>query len=237
MPNEEENNIKLKLKKIGKKITKKIILTLLPIILILMLIAVAVYYITVDDGTYKEGDWGNTNYGVSQYINNVNVNNEGKISSNISAQDLWDKMKENGSDVDKYLDKPEELLKLMNAEVITQYPDLRKNPDEKIDWDKALKDSDNLQGIIKFKRAGTDNTKTTMTYVDQNTFQGYIDEYNKTRSETAKKNALSHFTLKKTKATTSTTKKEEVAAGDGAMTDVSQAIIDATNSTPWPGAS
>lgn len=77
----------------------------------------------------------------------------------------------------------------MNAEVVTQYPDLRKDPDKKIDWDKVLKDSDSLQGIIKFKRAGTDNTKTTMTYVDQETFQGYIDEYNKTGSETAKQNA------------------------------------------------
>ena len=232
-----ENDIKKKAKTMGKKVAKKILLILLPILLIFMLLAAAVYFITIDDGTYKEGDWGNTNYGASQYVNNVEVNTDGKISSTTNAQDLWKKMKDNGSDVDKYLDKPEELLKLMNAEVVTQYPDLRKDPDKKIDWDKVLKESDSLQGIIKFKRAGTDNTKTTMTYVDQETFQGYIDEYNKTGSETAKQNALSHFTLKKTKATTSTTKKEEVAAGDGAMTDVSQAIIDATNSTPWPGES
>ncbi|CDD37502.1 membrane protein [Clostridium sp. CAG:356] len=232
-----ENEIKKKAKTMGKKVAKKILLILLPILLIFMLLAAAVYFITIDDGTYKEGDWGNTNYGASQYVNNVEVSTDGKISSTTNAKDLWKKMKDNGSDVDKYLDKPEELLKLMNAEVVTQYPDLRKDPDKKIDWDKVLKDSDSLQGIIKFKRAGTDNTKTTMTYVDQETFQGYIDEYNKTGSETAKQNALSHFTLKKTKATTSTTKKEEVAAGDGAMTDVSQAIIDATNSTPWPGES
>ena len=232
-----EGEVKKKTKSIGKKIAKKMILILLPIILIFMLLAAAVYFITVDDGTYKEGDWGNTNYGASQYVNNVEVSTDGKISSTTNAQDLWKKMKDNGSDVDKYLDKPEELLKLMNAEVVTQYPDLRKDPDKKIDWDKVLKNSDSLQGIIKFKRAGTNNTKTTMSYVDQATFQGYIEEYNRTGSEAAKQNALNHFTLKKTKTSTSTTKKEEVAAGDGAMTDVSQAIIDATNSTPWPGES
>ena len=172
-----ENEIKKKAKTMGKKVAKKILLILLPILLIFMLLAAAVYFITIDDGTYKEGDWGNTNYGASQYVNNVEVSTDGKISSTTNAKDLWKKMKDNGSDVDKYLDKPEELLKLMNAEVVTQYPDLRKDPDKKIDWDKVLKDSDSLQGIIKFKRAGTDNTKTTMTYVDQETFQGYIDEY------------------------------------------------------------
>ena len=113
-----ENDIKKKAKTMGKKVAKKILLILLPILLIFMLLAAAVYFITIDDGTYKEGDWGNTNYGASQYVNNVEVNTDGKISSTTNAQDLWKKMKDNGSDVDKYLDKPEELLKLMNAEVV-----------------------------------------------------------------------------------------------------------------------
>lgn len=59
----------------------------------------------------------------------------------------------NNSRVDEYLDGPEDLLKLMNAEIITNYPDTRANPDEEIDWDTLNKniDSNEVQGIIKFK--------------------------------------------------------------------------------------
>lgn len=77
-----------------------------------------------------------------------------------------------------------------------------------------------VQGIIKFKRSLVGNTidlfdeneridedgdgtiseqenSIYMTYVDPDTFQSYINEFNSTASSTAKKNALSHFTLKK----------------------------------------
>lgn len=167
------------------------------VIAIIVLLAAALYFITIDDGTYKEGDWSSTNYGASQYINNVSVNSDGTLSSSMSAQELWDKLKENGCRVDEYLDTPEELARLMKAEIVTQYPDTRKNPDEDINWEDIVSNEDTLQGIIKLKRADTENNKKTMIYTDPTTFQSYIDEYNQTGSETAKKNALEHFTLKK----------------------------------------
>ena len=234
-------NFKQKVKQITKTVIKKggkkLILALVPILLIVALLAGAVYFITIDDGTYKDDDWGNTNYGASQYINSVSVNSDGTISNSTTAEELWDKMLKNGCRVDKYLSSPKELARIMRAEIVTQYPDTRKNPDEDFDWKDIIDDPDNMQGIIKFKRADNKNNKTTMTYVDPETFQSYIDEYNKTGSETAKNNALTHFTLKKTAASTATGNGGAVAAGEGVMTDVSQKIIDAINKTNWPGAS
>ena len=105
----------------------------------------------------------------------------------------------NGSRVNEYLDGPEELLKMMNAEMITNYLDTRKDPTEPIDWKKINRDvnSKTVQGIIKLKRA-FDNGKTSIiTYTDPATFQMYIDNYNASGSEEDKQKALSHFTLEK----------------------------------------
>lgn len=231
--------IKEAFKKIGKIVLNTLKVILFPVIvivcIILVILAASVYFITVDDGTYKEDDWSSTPFAASTFVNSTTINGDGTISTNTTAQELWDKMIENGSSVDDYLDSPEELARLMKAEMVTQYPDTRPNPDEEINWDEVI-NGESIQGIIKFKRADTDGNKSTMTYVDPATFQGYIDEYNSTGSESAKQAALSHFTLRQTAASTSSGNGGAIAAGDGVMTDVSQAIIDATNNTPWPGA-
>lgn len=200
--------IEEKAKTVIKKLLKKVIIFLLPIILIIVLLSAAVYFITIDDGTYKEDDWGNTNYGASQYINSVTADSDGNLKQGIDAQELWDKMIDNGCRVDKYLSSPEELAILMKAEIVTKYLDT--NPDEEIDWDEFLKNADELRGIIKLKRAsdGQDSSNaTSMSYVDQATFQSYIDDYNETGSATAKNNALTHYTLKKVSTSSSTVSK------------------------------
>lgn len=74
----------------------------------------------------------------------------------------------------QYLDKPEELEKLLNAEIITQYPDL---------GDAEGK----LNGIIKFERHKEDGSSEFLTYVDTNTFSKYVDD--------GDSKALDHFTL------------------------------------------
>ncbi len=236
-----EEETKAQLKQIVKKVVKIISRLFFPIILLLAVIVVFIaaftYFITVDDGTYKEDDWSSTPYAAGTYVNGTTVNNDGTISTSTSAQELWDKMIQNGSRVNEYLDTPEELVRLMRAEIVTQYPDTRSNPDEPINWEKIIEEPDKLQGIIKFKRAKDDGSISTMSYVDPETFQGYIDEYNKTGSKTAKNNALNHFTLKKTSSSTTNGNGGAIAAGEGVMTDISQAIVNATNKTPWPGAS
>lgn len=61
----------------------------------------------------------------------------------------------------KYLKKPEELEKLLNAEIITQYP-------------KMSDKTDGLDGIIQFERNKEDGTSTMLKYIDSDTFNDYV---------------------------------------------------------------
>ena len=154
------------------KVLKKILLIVLAIVpFLIILLPSAVYWLTVDDGTYDEGDWSNVPFTAGQYIEGITINEDGTFSSNNSAQELWKKMIQNNSRVNEYLDSPEELARLMKAEIVTQYPDTRPNPDEEIDWKEIFENSDEFQGIIKFKRADSNNNISTMTYIDSDTTQ------------------------------------------------------------------
>lgn len=189
-----------------KIITKPFLIIAIIIIAILILISAIKYFITLDDGTHKDNDWSNTPYATKQYMGSTSIGSDGKLSTSMSAEELWDKMMENGSRVDEYLEGPEELVKLMKAEMITQYLDTRSNPDEDIDWDTILNpESKEVQGIIKLKRADNSGNIKTMTYVDPETFQMYINTYNQTGSEEDREKALSHFTLEKAYLGTSPT--------------------------------
>ena len=227
------DSLKGSLKKGGKKVSLLLGIGAISF----FLLGAADYTVTVDNGIYKEGDMKNVNYGASQYINTLKIDSDGALKNDMTVQELWDTLVENNSPIINYLKTPQELARLMKAEIVTQYPDIRQNPDEEIKWEEIIENEDLLQGIIKFKRADENNNISTMTYVDSETFQSYIDEYNSSGSQSAKKNALTHFTLKKVSNPLSITGSDMVAAGEGIMTDVSQAIIDATdkNITPWPG--
>ena len=234
--NEKLQEIKRNLKNMGKRILKLV----LPLILIILIImSAAVYLVKKNDGTYEEGDWANTQYAAGQYTGNTSIDSDGNISTNMSAQELWDKMMQEGSRVDLYLDGPEELLKLMNAEIVTNYPDLRPNPDEEINWEEIYGnlDSTDVQGIIKFKRAQSDGTISTMSYVDSNTFYNWIEIYCSTGDETARQNALTHFTIEKNMAAGSTANDNLEYNGKDIVTDISESIIAAAQTTPWPGGS
>lgn len=222
------------------KTTRKVGKYILVIILIMIILAGSVYFINIDDGTYKEDDWENAPYAASQFVNGVKVEKDGTIKSDITIQELWDKMVEEGSNIEDYLHDPEDLARMIRAETVTKYPDTRENPDEEINWDEVIKNFETLQGIIKFKRQSTEGDKATLTYADPETFQKYIDTYNATGDETARQNAMKHFTLKQASSATSSgsiggINGGEVAAGEGVITDISQAIINAINNTPWPG--
>lgn len=149
----------------NKFLKSKILKIIIAIVLILLvLLPLAVYYITIDDGTYKEGDWKSAPYAASTYTQNVSIDENG-ITPETTAQELWDKMIEEGNNVEKYLDTPEELEKLMNAEIITQYPKIG-NSDSKLD------------GIIEFQRNKTDGTNIILKYLDSENFNVYIENKN-----------------------------------------------------------
>ena len=188
------------LKKVGKTALKAIGLVLAPlfiigivIVVIIMLISSFVYFLTVDDGTYKDEDWTNPGFVTAQNTKSATISPEGTLSTSYTAKELWNKMVEENSRVDEYLDGPEELAKLMNAEVITQYPDTRANPDEEINWDEILdiNSNDKLQGIIKFKRNLT--TGTTVLSNEELTametdYESYQDAYKTKKQEEQEKN-------------------------------------------------
>ena len=231
----EENNFN-RLKEISKKILKSIIIKfgflLVIVFIILILIAGFVYFITNDDASYKEGDWSSTPYGVSENINSGTIDKNGNISTGMTAQELWNKMIANGSRVDEYLDEPGELLKLMNAEMITNFPDTRPNPDEPIDWDTLNKDinAKNVQGIIKFKRDKSDGTSTRITFVDNATYYEWIEAYNVNGDKNALENILNHFTMEENFSIQNNFSPDDITA------DISNAIVQASYSTPTKGA-
>lgn len=229
------------MKKVGKGIARSITTIFLPIILIVaivvILLAGIVYFITIEDGKRKEGDMSNAPYAASTYTSSVTISEDGTINTSITAQELWDELVKNDSRVIEYLEGPEDLLKLMNAELITNYPDTRENPDEEIDWETLNKnvDSNEVQGIIKFKRAKDDGSNITLTFVDADTFYEWVEHYNTTGDEATREKILSHFTIEEGSATGGSNVQLNY-NGKDIITDISEAIVKAAQSTPSPGA-
>ena len=173
--------LKDRLKEVFRKMGKRLVISMSLSMILISVLAGAIYFLTLEDAKRKEGDWSSTPYAASEYINGVAIEKDGTIKSEMTAEELWKKMQENKSNVKGYLKDAAELARLMRAELVTQYPDTRPNPDQPIDWEKVIEEEDKIQGIIKFKRSLEDGEKLTMSYIDPDTFQGYIDEYNKTR--------------------------------------------------------
>ncbi len=235
--------IKNFIKKVGKRILKVIKSFVLPIVLIIAIITVLlagfVYLITLDDGSKKEGDISNAPYAASTYTQSVTIDENGNITTNMTAQALWDEMIKNNSRVNVYLEGPEDLLKLMNAELVTNYPDTRPNPDEEIDWETLNKDvtSNKVQGIIKFRRARDDGSTITLTFVNADTFYDWVEEYNISGDESVREQILTHFTIVEGTGTGIGGSNVQLNYnGKDIITDISEAIVRAAQTTPSPGA-
>ena len=110
-----------------KVATLPIAITIGSVIAVIIILSSAVYFLTVDDGTYKEGDWTSTPYVASVYNNGLKITTDGKIASTYALQELWNEMEKNNSRVSLYLNGPRELLQFMYAELVTQLPDLRED--------------------------------------------------------------------------------------------------------------
>lgn len=229
-------------KSVGKRIVKSFLPWILIILLIIMLVAGFTYEITVTDGIYEDGDWSNVPFAASQFTRSITIDNEGNITASMTAKEIWEKMMENDSRVDEYLENAEQLLALMNAEVITNYPDTRPNPDEEIDWETINQDieSNKIQGIIKFRRFLEDGTSVRLTYATPEQFYGWVEEYNYSGSESAWNNAMTHFTIEEgvgNIAANGSTSGNLVSGADiiDMTSDISDAIVQAAYSTPSPG--
>ncbi len=239
-----EDKIGDKFKKLVKKIVKKVVLMLAkPILIGVVIISVittflasAVYIVVGLEAQQDDGNIANVPYAAEVYQSGITINEDGTITNGQDIQALWDEMLRNGSHVNEYLDSPEELAKLINAEIITSLPDTRPNPDEPINWDNIDLMSNVTQGIIKIKRSDENQNVSTLTYAPVDDFYSWIEDYNVNGNQNSRNNALSHFTIKES-MTTSATNNVQVTnhIGNDPTADISQAIVQAAQSTPTPG--
>lgn len=163
------------LKKAIKLLMIKLMTTLLPVIIILIILASALYFLTLDTAVYKEGSKSNVPYNASEnYIKNVKFDENGIYfeatdkdgkTKKVTAEDIWNDLVDNKSDIAQYLDLPSEFEKLMNAEVVTQYPKIGV-PEGKLD------------GIIEFERHKTDNTTQKLKYISLKKFNEMLENEN-----------------------------------------------------------
>ncbi len=190
-----------KFKMIIKMFMKVIMAKLIPIILICFIVVLSIsaftYFITIDDGTYKEDDWSNTGFAVSEIalsettIENI-VKTDGGYGINIDldakVDEIIQTLKDKHGVLYKYIsDKnvKEYLKTFIRAEIITQYPDLRNA--NKIGTETK---SNEIQGCIQVHRASssaTDGQTQLLTYIDYDTFSSYISSGDST--------ATNHFSL------------------------------------------
>lgn len=161
-----------------KRYPKRIISSIILIIFIILLGA-CVYLITLDDAKYKAGDMSSTPYAASTYEERVKFTEEGirfiyknketdkeeEKNSSEMAEIIWNEMIKAGSTVKNYLSTYEELEKLMNAEIITQYP---KITNRQVD----------LNGTVEFERHKSDGTTTMLQYINFDEFNKYLQDNN-----------------------------------------------------------
>ena len=107
--------------RIVKNVTKKIVKVILPVVVIagvlFTLLSGCTYEVTKQDAGYQEGNPANVPYAVSQFMSNITIDAEGNITSSQTVGELWNYLVLNNSKIEQYLNGPEDLLKLINAEL------------------------------------------------------------------------------------------------------------------------
>lgn len=136
-------------------------------VLIIVFLSDFIYDIFNMDASYNDGDLSNVPYMVSNYISNLKIE-DGSLKADGTVEDLWDELINQGSSIKNYLEGPEELDELINAEIITQYP-------------KFNNDSD-YNGLIEFNRKKGEDF-STLKYMDYNLFKEYVTSNNEKVSD------------------------------------------------------
>lgn len=195
MPDEKEN-------KQGKKDQQKkfeinssdVAKIVLIVIVVLVLIPVWIWFLTIKNGSYNDGDSGNTGYVVNQkvfentatYAISKNEDEWGfNIDLDTTVDDIIRTLNDNDGVIDNYLSKAnqkEYLSAFIKAELITQYPDLRS-----VDKIGTATDVGEFQGCIQIHRLNYKNNTQILSYIDYDTFDTYINSGDDI--------VLDHFTL------------------------------------------
>ena len=224
------NHIKRITKFVMKSMIKILAIPLLMIVLLLAVFAGAIYFLTLDDAIASGDPLANVPSAVSNYMQQVIMNEDGTFTTEENIQDVWDRLVENNSRITEYLDSAEEFAKLINAQLVTQLPDTRANPNEEINWDNIDLVNGPIQGIVKFRRANQGGEKTTLKFAPRDDFYTWLEDYNENGSQSARDKILSHFTVKQT------TTYQSNGFGTDVTADISERIVQAAQNTPSPGA-
>ena len=237
-------NIGRRALKVIKNVFKKALISTAPIwgtiLLILVILAALTYENTIQEGTEQEGSWKSTPYVANQFDANIEIAEDGTITTDVTPQELWDEMLKRGNEIKSYLNNSKEFAKLLHAEQITNFPDTRSDPSEEINWNDIIKPKSNrIQGIIKFKRETGGADPIDLVYVDDGTFMDWLEGYNLTGDETLKQNLLTHFTIgSNIVQTQSSNNNQDISLnyqeGD-VWTDISEAIVRSALSTDSRG--
>lgn len=178
-----------KLGQIMKKLMMKIIFSKVFLILIivvlvsLILVSAIKYILDLDIAVYDDKKKGNVPFEVSEYIKGAKIDENGIYfekedasgkAERATVEDLWKSIINSGTDLDKYLDNYEQFEKLIDAEVITQFPHIGVGEGK-------------LDGSIKFQRHFSDNNEKTLSYISSDTFDKYINS--------GDEKVLNYFTL------------------------------------------
>lgn len=189
---------------------RMIIIAIIVALVSVILFSVITWFLKKNVTKEDDKDPKNAPAAARKYMNDVQIDENGKITLGMSIAEWWEELKKNGNKITTYLSSPEELAKIMNAAMALDYPDTRKNPDSQVDWDKVDINSKEIQGIVKFKRALKDGGKPiSMTYVSPSKFQELVSKYNSEENNDKRKKALDevlkHFTIEKSYSTDSST--------------------------------
>lgn len=168
-----------------KAIVKKQLFILIAIVIIVTILIVGlsslVYFLDVDAGIENKNDPSNVPGQISIFFDDITIGTNGLLNTDWleTGEELWDRLVEANSNIETYLKNEDDLMKLVNAQIVTQYLDTREDPDQPIDWDKMMKTNGWIEhGIIKLKRADSNGNTTTMTFMEAEQYYSLIDSYN-----------------------------------------------------------
>lgn len=238
---DREKNVKYQgmLKK-AITIRLKTILIIIGIILVgIILMGASTYFLNIDDGVMNSDDTKNAPAAVYKYTNNLHLSDDEKMHLSKSPKEFWEELDKSGNRIIAYLNSAEELSKLMRAQLALGYLDLRSESeiDKDLDWNEINSniDSTEVQGVVKLKRALSNGKTITMTYVNEEKFQSYIDAYNNASNDSdrkkAKNNALKHFTIEEQVSTNTDTSNQDTTNQGKSNQDTSDQDSSSTNNS------
>ena len=172
--NEEQMNSNLgqylKNSILTKKVRKYSIILII-IIAVIVMLAGASFHLKLLDGTENSKDKKNGPAAARNIMMDVVVDEKGNINLTKPIVQWWQELKKNDNKLTHYLDSAEDLARLLNAVLITQYPDTRKDLDKmkesetQINWNKIIENMG--KGIIgvtneyEKDEKNSNNTNTT----------------------------------------------------------------------------